>query len=72
MKVLTDAEKLEIAVSLLDKQGFQEYEEQCYNLETDCERNGFYNVPAECENRECSECKIVKANMRLIGCPYAE
>ena len=30
---MTDAEKLEIAVDLLDKHGLEEYEEQVYGLE---------------------------------------
>ena len=33
MKELTDAEKLEIAVNLLDKAGLEQYEMDCYSEE---------------------------------------
>ncbi len=72
MKQLTDTERLAVAVSLLDKRGLEEYEEHCYEWETDCEANGFYNVPAECENFECRNCTMTDQSRREIDCPYVD
>ena len=38
MKQLTDTERKDIAVALLDKQGLEDYERLCSDLEHDCER----------------------------------
>ena len=72
MKQLTDAERLAIAVPLLDGRGLMEYAEQCKELEQDCERNGFYNTPAECENQECDGCLLSEYDRRAIDCPYMD
>lgn len=34
--------------------------------------NGFENVPTECENLECSECKLNLTDRKLRDCPYNE
>lgn len=39
-------------------------------LEQDCERNGFYDTPAECEGRECKDCEIGDDIRLGIDCPY--
>lgn len=70
MKQLTDAERLAIAVPLLDGRGLMQYAERCSELEHDCERNGFHNVPAECENVECADCGRDDDWRESIGCPY--
>lgn len=72
MKVLTDSEKLDIAVALLDKVGIEDYERICYETETDCETNGFHNVPAECEDFECAHCPLYydETGRKQIGYPY--
>jgi len=36
----------------------------------DCEKNGFFNVPVECEDRECAECKFDNDARRELDCPY--
>ena len=72
MKQLTDAERLKIAVGLLGKRELDNYERICLEHEQDCERNGFYNVPAECENYECNECTINDKWRREHDCPYVE
>jgi hypothetical protein len=38
----------------------------------DCEANGFENVPAECEDRDCATCEINNYYRKKIDCPYAE
>jgi len=72
MKQLTDAERLEIAVSLLSEDDVDVYARLCSEKECDCERNGFHDVPAECENRECSECEFGYDARHGIDCPYTE
>lgn len=85
MKQLTDAERLEIVMSLLDEQQVADYAEQCAELEREGiplgmkplleqnpEANGFHNVPAECENFECRNCIMTDRNRRAIGCPYVD
>lgn len=78
MKQLTDAELKEFAVSLLDKQGLEQYEqfilEHDQKMKQDCEANGFHNVPAECEGFECSHCPLYYDRMgrKQIGCPYTD
>ncbi len=76
MRQLTDTELKEFAVSLLDKQGLEQYEqfikEHSTKLKQDCEANGFYNVPAECEDKECMDCDIAHAEQVILGCPYVD
>lgn len=72
MKQLTDSERLEVAMMLLDERQVDEYAERCAELEQDCERNGFYNVPAECEGLECAKCQVDEQTMEDIDCPYRE
>lgn len=76
MKQLTDVELKEFAVSLLDKRGLEQYEqfilEHEQKLKQDCEYNGFYNTPAECEDRECKGCISRDVYRREIGCPYVD
>ena len=72
MKQLTDTERLTIAVPLLDGRGLMEYAEQCRKLEQDCERNGFHNTPAECENQNCEGCTLVDTDRSAIDCPYVD
>lgn len=72
MKQLTDTERLEVAMNLLDEYQVDEYANRCAELEHDCERNGFHNVPTECENRECDGCTMWDALRRDIGCPYVD
>lgn len=72
MKQLTDAERLAIAVPLLDGRGLMEYTERCSELEQDCEANGFHNTPAECEGRECNSCTMTKHGRLAIDCPYGD
>ena len=85
MKQLTDTERLEVAMSLLDDGQVDAYAEQCAELERegiplgmkplleqDPEANGFYNIPAECEDEECKDCCIVDTERRKINCPYVD
>ena len=72
MKQLTDSEKLSIAVPLLDGRGLMEYANRCRELEQDCERNSFHNVPAECEDKECMDCDIAHAEQVILGCPHMD
>lgn len=76
MKQLTDSELKDYAVSLLDKQGLEQYEQYILDreveLEQDCEANGFHNVPAGCEDKECSECEIADGVRRWFNCPYMD
>ena len=74
MKQLTDSERLAIAINLLDKRGLEEYACQCCELELDCERNGFHNTPAECEDIECAHCPLYydEIGRKQIGCPYVD
>lgn len=74
MKQLTDTERLEVAMNLLDEYQVDDYANRCVELEQDCERNGFHNTPAECENKECNECELdADTRTRLgIDCPYAD
>jgi len=72
IKKLTDTERLEIALSLLDDEQGDEYAQRCVELEHGCERNGFYNVPAECEDEECAKCSIKDEERRKIDCPYVD
>jgi 3-deoxy-D-manno-octulosonate 8-phosphate phosphatase KdsC-like HAD superfamily phosphatase len=70
MKQLTDTERLEVAMSLLSERDVEIYAQRCKELELDCEYNGFYNVPAECENLECSECALNDHTRLGRDCPY--
>ena len=73
MKQLTDLERLGIAMSLLGNGVKRDtYFKLCSKLEQDCERNGFYNVPEECEGFECSNCTMVNHSRHEIDCPYVE
>lgn len=72
MKQLTDAERLEVAMGILDERQVDEYADRCKELEQDCERNGFHNTPAECEDRECDTCKLYDQVKRDLGCPYVD
>ncbi len=76
MKQLTDTELKEFAVSLLDKQGLEQYEqfikEHDAKLKQDCEYNGFHNTPAECEDWECNVCILSDSTKRGIDCPYID
>lgn len=85
MKQLTDTERLEVAMSLLDDEQVDAYAEQCAELERegiplgmkplleqDPAANGFHNTPAECENFECSNCTMTDQNRREIDCPYVD
>ena len=67
MKQLTDTERLEVAMSLLDEHQVDEYANRCAELEHQPERNGSRNTPAECENRECKDCMPSDV---VEGCPY--
>jgi len=76
MKQLTDAELKDYAVSLLDKQGLEQYEqfiqEHEQKLKQDCEYNGFHNVPAECEDYECADCPFDLGQDNHPDCPYVD
>ena len=76
MKQLTDTELKEYAVSLLDKQGLEQYEqfiaEHDQKLRQDPEANGFYNTPEECEDSECKDCVLLDDVRRAIDCPYVD
>lgn len=85
MKQLTNAERLEIVMSLLDEYQADAYAEQCAEFERegiplgmkpllgqDCGRNSFHNTPVECEDRECNRCLFGDAYCRRIGCPYVD
>ena len=52
MKQLTDSDLKDFAVSLLDKQGLEQYKQ----FIQDPEANDFHNTPAECEGIECADC----------------
>ncbi len=70
MKQLTDAERLGVAMCILDERQIAEYAVICKVLKLDCERNGFYNTPAECEDFECHLCEADDDTMRKVDCPY--
>lgn len=74
MKQLTNTDLKEFAVSLLDKQGLEQYEqfieEHKQKTKQDPEANGFHNVPAECEDLECAECGRDDDWRESVGCPY--
>lgn len=72
MKQLTNTERLEVAMSLLDEHQVDEYAVRCSELERDCERNGFHNVPAECEDVECADCPFDLNAQISRGCPYVD
>ncbi len=72
MKQLTDTERLEVAMSILSEWQVGEYAAKCYELEHNCERNGFHNTPAECENFECRNCTMTNQSRREIDCPYVD
>ena len=72
MKQLTDTERLEVAMSLLDERQVDEYADRCNELEHGCERNGFHNIPAECEDFECRNCTMTNRGRRAIDCPYVD
>lgn len=72
MKQLTDTERKDIALSLLSEHDIDEYARLCKEREQDCERNGFHNVPAECENIECNDCGRDDDWRESVGCPYME
>jgi len=76
MKQLTDTELKDYAVSLLDKQGLEQYEqfieEHEQKMKQDPEANGFHNTPAECEDYDCQHCPLLgdADKRREIECPY--
>lgn len=70
MKQLTDAERLEIAMGILDERQVEEYACRCVELELSCEHNGFHDIPAECEDRECRGCELDDDARFDINCPY--
>ena len=72
MKQLTDTERLEVALWLLDEHQVDDYANRCSELEQDCKHNGFHNVPAECENIECNDCGRDDDWRESVGCPYLE
>lgn len=93
MKQLTDAERLEVAMSLLTEYEIEVYANICKKRELGCpdglceaclvvecaypdpsdpQTNGFYNVPAECEDRECAHCQYGYEYMLKIDCPYVD
>lgn len=72
MKQLTDTERLEVAMSLLDEHQVDEYANRCSELEYQPERNGFHNTPAECGDRECNTCTMTDRGRRAIDCPYVD
>lgn len=72
MKQLTDSERLEVAMSILSEWQVDEYAERCRVLELDCERNGFHDVPTECEDFECATCEADENWMRGHDCPYVD
>lgn len=73
MKKLTTEEKLEIALWLLSEhEDIDTYYRLCEERRLDCERNGFHDVPAECEDRECAKCQYGYEYMLKIDCPYAD
>ena len=73
MKQLTDAERLEIALGLLSEhEDIDTYYKLCSEHEQDCKRNGFHNVPVECEGRECNKCTMTKHGRLAIDCPYGD
>ena len=74
LRKLTDAEVKDVAVNLLGKCELEEFERIISEREHDCARNGFWNVPIECEDWECNECPITNdvALRDRLGCPYVE
>jgi len=85
MKQLTDTERLEVAMNLLDDEQVDAYAEQCAELEREGiplgmkplleqnpEANGFHNTPAECEDEDCSACEVNDDVKRKIDCPYTD
>jgi len=72
MKQLTNAERLEVVMGILDERQVDEYANRCSELEQDCGRNGFHDVPVECENQECADCNIADDWRESIGCPYMD
>ena len=85
MKQLTDTERLEVAMSLLDDEQVDAYAEQCAELERegiplgmkplleqDPEANGFHNTPAECESSECGDCCLSEYDRNAVDCPYVD
>ena len=46
--------------------------ECAYPDPSDSEANGFYNTPAECENRECKDCVYCDERKRKMDCPYVD
>ena len=72
MKQLTDSERLEVAMSLLDEHQVDDYANRCAELEHQPERNGFHNTPAECEDRECDACRLSDQAKLTLDCPYVD
>jgi hypothetical protein len=72
MKQLTDAERLEVAMGILDERQVNEYAERCRELEQNCERNGFHNTPAECEPFDCCQCPFGDRGKEQLSCPYVD
>ncbi len=72
MKQLTDTERLKVVMNMLTERQVDEYAVVCNVLEQDCERNGFYNVPEECEDSECNECRLCDQTKRTLDCPYMD
>jgi len=91
MKVLTESERLGIAMSLLTDYELNIFAQICKKRELGCpdglceaclvvecaypdpsdpKANGFYNIPAECEDSECKDCCVVDTERRKIDCPY--
>ena len=54
------------------KQGEQTIAILATALKQDCGRNGFHNVPTECENVECNDCGRDDGWRESVGCPYME
>uniref|UniRef100_A0A6M3LYP2 Uncharacterized protein n=1 Tax=viral metagenome TaxID=1070528 RepID=A0A6M3LYP2_9ZZZZ len=69
MKQLTNSERLDVAMSLLTDEQVDEYAERCAELERDCERNGFYDTPAECKGLDCADCGRDDDWRESIDCP---
>jgi len=79
MKQLTELERLDVAMSILDERQVNEYVIRCNELEQDCERNeleqdcernDFHNVPAEL--RKLSNSIPKKIRIMLPACKPAD
>ena len=72
MKELTDAERLDIALALLSDRDVEEYEKLCELRALEPERNGFYDIPVECEDLECADCAFDSNERKRRECPYLD